>query len=143
MKEIPVPYLRANQAGIVAFVLLAVVTHSPVILALLLLIEIGGLAFGPMGNLFIRFVKPFVENRTAKAKTESGELARFNNTLAVIFLVLSGLFFALGWPIAGFITAGLLAVVAFLAITGFCVGCVLYYRFKQLKSRLFAGIRLT
>lgn len=135
MNEIPIPYLRANQTGIVAFVILAVVMQNPLTIALLWLIEVTGLLFGAKENLFIRLTKPFLTRWVAKSQTEARELTRFNNTLAVIFLTLSLVLFGLGLSLAGYIVAGLLAIVAFIAICGFCLGCFLYFQYKQLTNR--------
>ncbi|MGI2336222.1 MAG: DUF4395 domain-containing protein [Dehalogenimonas sp.] len=132
--EVPVILLRANQMGIVALILLAIVTQSPIPIALLLLVEIGGLMFGLKGNLFIRIVRPLIKHRIAASSLEARELARFNNTLAVGFLVLSTLLLTLGWTLAGYIVAGVLGVVVSFAIGGYCLGCVLYYQYKLLKS---------
>ncbi|MDV2988897.1 MAG: DUF4395 domain-containing protein [Dehalogenimonas sp.] len=136
MKEIPVPYLRANQTGIVALVVLAVVTQSPLILTALLLIELAGLIFGLKANLFVQIAKPLLKNLIAGSPTEARELARFNNTLAVIFLSLAAILFTLGLTIAGFVVAGVLAVVVSFALGGRCLGCVLYYQYKLLKSSI-------
>ncbi|WP_425807920.1 DUF4395 domain-containing protein [Desulfitobacterium sp. Sab5] len=135
MNEIPVPYLRANQTGIVAFVILAVVIQNPFIVALLWLIEVSGLLFAAKANLFIRLAKPFLTKWVAKSQTEARELTRFNNTLAVIFLTLSLILFGLGLSLAGYIVAGLLAIVAFVAICGYCLGCFLYFQYKQFRNR--------
>ncbi len=134
MKEIPILYIRANQTGIVALAILAILTQQPLMIGLLLIIESVGLLFGLKANLFVRLAKPFLKVKD-KGQTEARELARFNNSLAVIFLSLSSLFFVLGWPVAGFITVGVLGFVAFVAICGFCLGCFLYYQFKMLKFR--------
>ncbi|ADJ26877.1 conserved hypothetical protein [Dehalogenimonas lykanthroporepellens BL-DC-9] len=139
--EIPSVLLKANQAGIILFVALAAVTGSPVFIGLVLAVELGGLIWGIRGNLFIRAARPFLTKRLAASRTESRELARFNNTLAVLFLGLASGFFLAGLPLAGYIVAGVLAVVVTAALAGYCLGCVLYYRFKMLKSRL--GLRFS
>ena len=134
--EIPSVLVKANQAGIIVFIALAAATANPVFIGLALGVEIGGLIWGIRGNLFIRAARPFLTNRLASSPTESRELARFNNTLVVLFLSLSlGLILA-GATLAGYIVAGVLAVVVTAALAGYCLGCVLYYRFKMIKSRL-------
>ncbi len=135
MSEIPVPYLRANQTGIVAFVIIAAIARQPLLIVLLWVIQVVGLLFGVKANLFIQFAKPFLKKRILHALTESKELSRFNNLLAVIFLTISLVFYALGWTIAGYIVAGMLAAAAFAAICGFCLGCFIYFQYKLLKNR--------
>jgi len=135
MNEIPVPYLRANQTGIVAFVIIAAITQQPLIIVLLWVIQVVGLLFGGKANLFIRSTKPFLKKNILNAMTESIELSRFNNLLAVIFLTISLLLFLMGWTIAGYIVAGMLAIAAFAAICGYCIGCTLYFQYNLFKTR--------
>jgi hypothetical protein len=59
MKEIPMPYIKANQVGIVLFVIAATLLKLPILLALLWVIQVVGLAFG--FNVFVRIAKPFFE----------------------------------------------------------------------------------
>lgn len=68
MNEIPVPYLRANQTGMVILVILAAIVGQPWIIAVLWLIEAAGLVFGVKGNLFIRTAKPFLQKRLLRQK---------------------------------------------------------------------------
>ena len=136
INEIPTPYVRANQTGIVTVVLLAAITQQPLLIAMLWAIEVAGLVFGQKGNLFIRVAKPFLKKYIATASTEARELNRFNNTLAVIFLTISIICFALGWSVAAFISAGLLALAALGGILGHCLGCFLYFQYKMFKLRV-------
>lgn len=135
MQEIPIPFLRANQTGIVALVIIAVIARQPLFIDVLWFIQVLGLLFGIKANLFIQITRPFLKKGISQAKTESRELSRFNNFLAVIFLTISLLFFASGWILAGYLVAGLLAVVAFIAICGYCVGCFLYFQLNLLRRK--------
>lgn len=135
MKEIPVPLVRTNQTGIVLFVLLAAAFRQPLLIVLLWVIQVIGLVGGARANLFILLLKPLLAPRLAGAKTEAAELQRFNNSIAVILLTLSVAGFALGWNIAGYVLAGIVALAAFTAICGYCIGCTLYYQYKQFKAR--------
>lgn len=136
MNEIPLPYVKANQTGIVTFVIIAAIAQQPWLIALLWVIEAAGLAFGMKGNLFVRIAKPLLRKRIAGALTEARELTRFNNTLAVIFLSLAVLFFALQWTVAAYVMSGMLALAALGGLLGYCVGCFLFYQYKQLKNRI-------
>lgn len=130
--EIPMPYIKANQTGIVLFVIASFLL-TPWLLAALWLIQITGLLTGGGFNLFIRAVKPWL--KTQGKDTQAAELARFNNALAVIFLTFSVLFFALGWTIASYVFAFMLLAAASAALLGYCIGCTIYYQFKQLRHR--------
>ncbi len=135
MKEIPIPYVRANQAGIVLIVVLAAVLRQPALIAALWAIQVLGLWQGIRANLIVQLAAPLLRRRVAGAPGESQELLRFNNAIAVLLLTLSLLAFWLnpgGW--LGYILAGFVAVAAFAALCGFCIGCFLYYQFKRLRK---------
>ncbi|NOU94135.1 DUF4395 family protein [Paenibacillus sp. LMG 31456] len=132
MREIPIPYVRANQAGIVLFVVLALLLQQPVFIAAIWAIQVIGLWKGIRANLIVRAASPLLASRVAGAQTESAELLRFNNSIAVILLTISLLcFWVFHSAVAGYIAAAMVAVAAFIAICGFCVGCFLYYQFKK------------
>ncbi|NHN30633.1 DUF4395 domain-containing protein [Paenibacillus agricola] len=132
MKEIPIPYVRANQVGIVLFVLCAILLQEPLLIALLWIIEVLPMVLGIRANLFVAIAKPFLTKRISGASTESQELLRFNNSIAVTLLSISVICFGINSSsIAGYIFAGMVAVAAFIAICGYCVGCFLYYQWKR------------
>lgn len=131
MKEIPEPYVKANQTGIVLFVILTAVFNQPYILLLLWIIQLLGLLTGK--NAFVLLAKPFL--RIQGKPTQALELQRFNNVLAVLFLTLSLIFFALQLPVLGYIFAAMLFLAAFVALCGYCIGCTVYFQYKQFKAR--------
>ncbi len=135
MKEIPLPYIHANQTGIVLLVLLALVTQNAAFIFLLWFIETIALLRGIKGNLFIQMAKPLLSKQIIHAKTESLELSRFNQILAVLFLTISILLFLFHLSTAGFIISALLATVALAALSGYCFGCTLYYWYKLLMKK--------
>ena len=133
--EIPMPYIKANQTGIVLFVIASLLFSpwSPWILLALWLVQLTGLLSGGKYNLFVRLARPFL--RTEGKETQAAELTRFNNTLAVIFLTLSLASFAAGWTAAGYVFAVMLLAAAGMALFGFCIGCTIYYQYKQLRRK--------
>ncbi|MEK8128467.1 DUF4395 domain-containing protein [Paenibacillus filicis] len=133
MKEIPIPLVRANQAGIVLFVVAAVLLKAPVLIAALWAVQVLGLWRGIRANVFVQLAAPFLKNRIVGAQTEARELLRFNNSIAVSLLTLSLIGFWLDRDgLTGYVLAGLVALAALIAILGFCVGCFLYYQWKRL-----------
>ncbi|MEY9095155.1 DUF4395 family protein [Paenibacillus sp. RC84] len=130
MKEIPMSYIKANQAGIVLFAVLTFATRQPWLLGLLLAIQLAGLLL--RWNLFVQAAKPFLRT---DGETQAAELQRFNNVLAVLFLLLSVLSFSVGWTAAGYIFAGMLLAAAGTALLGYCIGCTVYFQYKQLLAR--------
>jgi len=135
MKEIPIPFVRSNQVGIVTVLLLAIGLQLPWLIAALWIIQVVGLILGPKANLFIIAARPFLSSRIASAQTEAAELQRFNNSLGVGFLTFSLLSFTLGWSVVGYIFAGMMGAAALAAILGFCIGCTIYFQYKQFRAR--------
>lgn len=135
MKEIPIYKVRFNQWGIVLFVLFSIFLQSPWFIVGLWVIQGIGFVGGIKWNLFNRLTEP-IQPKNSNGKTESAELQRFNNGIALLLLTLSVFFFAIGWELAGYMTALMVSVAAFVAICGFCIGCVLYFQFKQWKAKI-------
>ncbi|CAM4379112.1 DUF4395 domain-containing protein [Paenibacillus alkaliterrae] len=135
MKEIPIPYVRSNQVGIVTIIMIAIALQLPWLIAALWFIQTAGLVFGPKANLFILIARPFLAGRIASADTEAAELQRFNNSLGVGFLTFSLISFAFGWTLTGYLFAGMMAAAALVAILGYCIGCTMYFQYKQFRAR--------
>lgn len=135
MKDIPLVHVKANQAGIVAFVLAAIVLQMPSILLLLWVIQMSGLLIGNKGSLFVIFAEPFLRGRAETGEKQSAELTRFNNRLGVTMLTVGLLAFAAGLPVVGYVFAAMFGLAALTALFGYCVGCTVYYRYKQWKLR--------
>ncbi|MEC0229054.1 DUF4395 domain-containing protein [Paenibacillus alba] len=133
MKEVPMAYVKANQTGIVVFVLLAFTLQWSWLVVLLWLIQVLGLIGGGKWNVFVAVAKPFLP-RNGK-ETQAEELTKFNNSLAVLFLSLSLIAFAIGWTIVGYVFTGFLLLAAGAALLGYCIGCTIYYQYKQFKLR--------
>lgn len=131
MKEIPEAYVKVNQIGIVLFIILTAVFNQPYILLALWLIQVIGLLSGR--NLFVLLVRPFLNVKGAA--TQAVELQRFNNKLAVGFLTVSLLAFVAQLQVVGYIVVAMLFAAAFVALCGYCVGCTVYFQYKQFKAR--------
>lgn len=133
MKEVPMAYVKANQSGIVLIVIAAFIWQQPWLIAGLWAVQLLGLLLGGKWNLFVRIAKPFL--RIEGRPTQAEELQRFNNTLAVLFLTLSSLAFLLGLSVAGWIIAIMLLCAAGAALLGYCIGCTIYFQYKQYFAR--------
>ncbi len=137
MKEIPIPYVRANQTGIVLLVVLAIIFQQPFLIAALWAIQVIGLWQGVRANLIVQLAAPLLHGRIAGAQTEAAELQRFNNSIAVILLTLSVVSFWLmpgSW--VGYLFAGMVAAAAFVAICGFCVGCFFIFPIQAAPQQI-------
>lgn len=142
MQTIPRPLVRTQQATLVAGVLLAFTLQLPGLLAALFGLMLAGLLGGPRYNLIFALARPLWGSRLKQAFPEDAAAQRFNQTIAVSLLGLSLLaFYGLGLPVLGWTLAGLVAAAAGLALTGFCIGCVLYLRLRYWRGRLAGGLR--
>ncbi|WKK99847.1 DUF4395 domain-containing protein [Paenibacillus amylolyticus] len=132
MREVPMRYVKANQVGIVLFVLLSFVFNPIVVLGVLWVIQVVGLASGGKLNLFVQIGKAVLTGKGTE--TQAVELQRFNNILAVLFLSLALISFSLGWVAAGYVFSVMLLAAASAALLGYCVGCTVYFWYKQLRA---------
>ncbi|WEK53844.1 MAG: DUF4395 domain-containing protein [Candidatus Cohnella colombiensis] len=133
MKEVPMRYVKSNQTGIVLFVVLSFLLQQSWILPLLLLIQVVGLLTEGKYNVFVLIAKRFITN--PGTEMQAVELQRFNNVLAIIFLTLSILFYSLGLTIIGTVFALMLLIAAGVALLGYCIGCTIYFQYKQLRAK--------
>ncbi|MFC5528884.1 DUF4395 domain-containing protein [Cohnella yongneupensis] len=134
MREIPMRYVKANQLGMFLFVVAALALQEPWIIAVLWVIQVVGISTEGRLNPFVFLAKRLFSNK-AVTETQAVELQRFNNTLAILFLTLSLISYALGWQIAGVAFAAMLLIAAGVALLGYCIGCTIYFQFKQLIAR--------
>ncbi|MGN7416054.1 DUF4395 domain-containing protein [Paenibacillus sp. SAF-068] len=132
MREVPMRYVKANQVGIVLFVLLSFVFNPLVVLGALWIIQVIGLASSGKLNLFVQIGKVVLTDKGTE--TQAVELQRFNNILAVLFLSLALISFSLGWVTAGYAFSVMLLAAASAALLGYCVGCTVYFWYKQLRA---------
>ncbi|CAG5081969.1 Putative uncharacterized protein yogA [Thermobacillus xylanilyticus] len=135
MMEIPLPLIKANQAGIVLFVVIALASQQPWWIYALFLIQLAGLAFGPQASLFILLARSaLADERLRRSETQAAELARFNQTIAVLLLGLSSVFHLAGWSWPGHIASGMVGLAALAALAGYCIGCTIYYQYKRWRA---------
>ncbi|WP_413405830.1 DUF4395 domain-containing protein [Paenibacillus amylolyticus] len=132
MREVPMSYVKANQVGIVLFVILSFVFNPIVVLGALWSIQVVGLASSGKLNLFVQIGKAVLTGKGTE--TQAVELQRFNNILAVLFLSLALISFSLGWVAAGYVFSVMLLAAASAALLGYCVGCTVYFWYKQLRA---------
>ncbi|MDT9721920.1 DUF4395 family protein [Paenibacillus sp. ClWae2A] len=132
MREVPMRYVKANQVGIVLFVLLSFVFNPLVVLGVLWVVQVVGLASSGKLNLFVQIGKVVLTGKGTE--TQAVELQRFNNILAVLFLSLALISFSLGWVGAGYVFSVMLLAAASAALLGYCVGCTVYFWYKQLRA---------
>lgn len=134
MKEIPLRYVKANQAGMVLFVITGLALRQPWIIAALWVIQVIGLSTEGRLNPIIAIAKRLLPVK-GPVEMQAVALQRFNNTLSSLFLTLSLVFFAIGWEIAGIVASAMLVGAAGASLFGYCIGCTIYFQFKRLLAR--------
>ena len=132
LDEVPLHRVRGNQLGILISVLISIFAQQLWILALPLIVQLISRKFGIRYNLFVRLLSPLFP---ISAKTENRELLRFNNLLAILFLAVALVAYALNIATVTYISLGMLTVAVVLALCGFCLGCFIYFQWKQFVAR--------
>lgn len=133
-KEIPLTKVRSNQIGIVIAIVIAIVFNYPWIFAVLWLIQVLTLLFGPGANVFVTLLEPVAKGIYGSKRTEAAELVKFNLSIGVTFLTISMACLSLQWTLAANIIAGLMGVAALAALLGYCIGCTIYFQYKKYKA---------
>lgn len=130
--EVPLHRVRANQLGILLSIVASLLFQQLWILTLPLVVQLISRTYGVRYNGFVRLLSPLLP---VSSKTESRVLLRFNNLLAILFLVVTLVAHAFGFRIVSLISLGMLTVAVVLALSGFCLGCFMYFQWKQFVAR--------
>jgi len=133
-KEIPITKVRSNQLGIVLSIAIAIAIQQPWIIAIVWLIQVLTILFGPGANVFVTLLEPLAKALYRNKETEAAELVKFNLSLGITFLTLSMACLSMQWTLAAYILAGLMGVAALAALLGYCIGCTLYFQYKKYKA---------
>ncbi len=134
---IPMPIITFNRAFLTITMLIAIFTGQIWITSIVLLILLPVTLFGRKFSLIYHTGQFFLKNQIIDVELEDATLQRFNNTIATSFLGFAQIAFAVSQPVLGWIFAGMVALASGVALSGFCVGCFLYYQFKLQRYRLF------
>lgn len=130
--EVPLHRVRGNQLGILISVIVAFVTQQLWILILPLAVQLISRTYGVKYNLFVRLLSPLFPRSTV---TESRELLRFNQLLAILFLFFALVGYAAGSMVFSSIFLGFLTLAVILALLGYCPGCFIYFQWKQFRAK--------
>jgi ABC-type uncharacterized transport system permease subunit len=130
--------LRFNQISLVTLIVIAALTNTPALVAILGAILLAG-SFNPklalFKNLYSSLVRPAL--RLAVNRVPDDPRAHnFAQTLGGIFLIVATLAFLVGSNLVGWTLAALVASLALVNLTTqFCVGCFLYFQLRMLQHR--------
>lgn len=133
IRSIPRPLVKTNQSVIVISVLLTWLTQNEWILLIPFLAGLSGILFGY--NPIMQYAKRFLKKPMKSYVPEDWEQQQFNQKIAVFCLGAGFLSFLLGWNVAGYVFTIMVALAAFIAILGFCIGCFILYQWKQFQYR--------
>lgn len=131
IRSIPQPLVKTNQWFIVMSVVSAWLTGFEWILAIPLGFGLSGLLFGY--NPVMRVGKRFLKKAPSEYIPEDWDQQQFNQLIAVICLAGGLISYSIGWNGLGHFFTVMVALAAFIAILGFCVGC--FIRFQWIKFR--------
>jgi Domain of unknown function (DUF4395) len=133
--DIPLPIVSFGRWVYVVVLSLALLTQQPLITTAILLVVLPSVFLGPRYNLIGLLGKQLFAKKLPSAEREDYRLIRFNNAIALSLLTAAQGAFLLGSALTGWIFIGLIIVASAAALAGFCLGCVLYYRFKLYRYK--------
>jgi hypothetical protein len=132
-RSIPRPLVRANQWFIVISVVATWMTGQEWLLALPLVAGLLGLFFG--FNPVMRLAKLFLTKHPSEYVPEDADQQQFNQIIAVICLSVGLISYLAHWMIVAYIFTAMVALAAFVAILGFCIGCFIRYQWQQYRYK--------
>lgn len=131
--SIPRPLVRTNQWVIILSVLLTWITGAYWLLIIPLVAGLLGVLFN--FNPVMRLAKLFLRKKPSSYLQEDRGQQRFNQLLAVFFLVVALIGYSLGLSILAYVFSAFVFLAAFIAILGFCIGCFIQFQWSQYKYR--------
>ncbi|MGV2939084.1 DUF4395 domain-containing protein [Mesobacillus sp. LC4] len=137
IRTVPRPLVRTNQWFIVISVISTWLTGFEWILALPLLAGISGLLFG--NNPVMRIASAFLSKKKSDYIPEDWDQQQFNQKIAVGCLTGGLIAYAAGLTLLGHIFTIMVALAAFIAILGFCIGCFIRFQWSKYKHKKYAA----
>ena len=131
--SIPRPLVRTNQWFIVICVLITWISGQYWLLALPLVAGLLGLLF--RFNPVMRFARLFLKKHPSEYIPEDWDQQQFNQVIAVVCLALGLIGYIAHWPVIAYVFTAMVALAAFIAILGFCIGCFIRYQWIQYRYR--------
>ncbi|WP_423800415.1 DUF4395 domain-containing protein [Neobacillus sp. SAB-20_R2A] len=133
VRSIPRPLVKINQWTIVLSVVLTWLSGQEWFLLVPFVAGMSGLLFG--FNPIMQIAKLFLRKDPKAYIPEDWEQQQFNQKIAVSCLGIGFVGFLLGWNGVGYVVTILVAVAAFVAILGFCIGCFIHFQWNQYRYR--------
>lgn len=133
IKSIPRPLVRVNQWTIFLTVVLTWITGLHWLLLIPLVANLSGILFN--FNPIMKIARVFIIKEGKSYIPEDVTQQKFNSCIASVCLAGGLISFSLGWVIVGYVFTIMVAVASFIAILGFCIGCFIFFQFKQYQYR--------
>ena len=133
LNGVPRPLVRVNQWTIVLSIVLTWITGQYWLLLIPMVAGLCSLLFN--FHPIMRLAKNFLRKPLRTYILEDRDDQKFNQLIAVSFLVASVISFVAGWDLLAYIFTVMVAIAAFVAILGFCVGCFMRFQWKQWQYR--------
>jgi len=120
---------RTNHAVVAVLAILAIATGWEWLVAVIAAQLVVGLTFGRRFCLACYLYFTVIQPRIGEGRIEDARAPRFANQLGAAFTTLATVAFLAGLVGVGWALTGLVAALAsFSAVTGICVGCLIYAR---------------
>jgi len=120
---------RANQTFVAAITLLALITGTAWLVAIVAVQLVVGLTLGRRWCLPCVTYFELIQPRLGEGPIEDARPPRFANVLGACVLTAATVAFVTGMPVVGWTLTALVAVLAGLAaLSGLCLGCIVYRR---------------
>lgn len=134
-EDVPVPIVNFSRWIYTLVLSAALLTQQPLLTTVILLLVLPSVFRLSHLNLIGIIGKQLFASSLPTAEREDYRLIRFNNAIAFSLLLVANVAFLIGLPLTGWVFIAMIIVASGLALAGFCIGCVLYYRFKLYKYK--------
>lgn len=135
-EDVPVKIVNFSRWVYFLLLLISLLTQLQYGITLLLALLLPSLIWGRKWNFIGRVGKLILRKRGSDIQYESRRLIYFNNIILVTLLFLAQGAFISGFNKTAWGFVVLVIIANGLALSGYCVGCVLYYRFKLYKYKI-------
>ena len=135
--DIPVPIVNFGRWVNLIFLLAGLLTMQPWLTTALFVILLPGYILGGNWNFIGTIGKKLLASKLKGSLYEDRKLIKFNNMLLMVMLFLAQIAFLVPNPIIGWGISVMAIAANGLALAGYCVGCVIYYKFRLYRYMIF------
>ena len=138
--RIPLPYVNFARIVYLIFIISSILLQNIYILSSLSILLLLSLIVGNRLNLIGYIGRKAVRFDLESVKYEDTKAIHFNNYLLIAMLIISQVAY-LGGYLKISLSFAILAIAAIiLALSGYCIGCVIYYKYKIYQYKIFKSV---